>query len=434
MTENSKICQEIKRIKDATITRLPINETVSYITEKFKDVYPDIMIKTTDDGLAVFNYGIGADFGDPVVQESRGIIIDLINIDVVCWPFRKFGKYDEPYADDIDWSSAIVQEKIDGSIIKLWWNRLDSKWMWSTNSTIDANDATYNEETKESFMNIIVKTPEYRKMLEIIFGHEYEFIDNIDTIQIDRNENVMVSDITYIFELTSPDNRVVIPYTNYKMRLIGARNNRTGMEYNMTIRNIDKPMRYDLHSLKDCIEWCSNMNLDEYGTIGKVYGEGFVVVDKYFNRIKIKSPEYMMMHGIISGDRKSRACLIDLIYHDKLDITSICREFPNTAHILCYYKYQVEELLYEATAMIDIARKLNNIFANRKEVAIRIKDKRVSMFGFAAISNPKLSAKEIITEFYNRGKLLNQIPEYNTNSFSDCFRDLPERRTDNNEG
>ena len=218
------------------------------------------------------------------------------------------------------------------------------------------------------------------------------------------------------------------------MRLIGARNNRTGMEYNMTIQDIDKPMTYDLHSLRDCIEWCSNMNLDEYGTIGKVYGEGFVVVDKYFNRIKIKSPEYMMMHGIISGDRKSRACLIDLIYHDKLDITSICREFPNTAHILCYYKYQVEELLYEAIAMVDIARKLNKIFTSRKEVAIRIKDKRASMFGFAAINNPKLSAKEIIANFYNRGKLLNQIPEYNANSFSDCFRDLPERRTANNEG
>lgn len=304
MTENSKICQEIKRIKDATIEWLPMAEVVSNITEKFKDVYPNIMIKTTDGGLAVFNYGIGADFTDPVVQEARGIIIDLIDIDVVCWPFRKFGKYDEPYADNIDWGSANVQEKIDGSIIKLWWSRLDSKWMWSTNSTIDANDATYNEETKESFMNIIVKTPEYRKMLDIVSGHEYEFVNNIDTIQIDRNENIMVGDITYIFELTSPDNRVVIPYTNYKMRLIGARNNRTGMEYNMMIQGIDKPMTYDLHSLKDCIEWCSNMNLDEYGTVGKIYGEGFVVVDKYFNRIKIKSPEYMMMHGIASGDRE----------------------------------------------------------------------------------------------------------------------------------
>ena len=113
--------------------------------------------------------------------------------------------------------------------------------------------------------------------------------------------------------------------------------------------------------------------------------------------------------------------------------SKICQEFPNVAHIVCYYKYQVEELLYEATAMIDIARKLNNIFADRKEVAVRIKDKRASMFGFAAINNPKLDAKEIIADFYNRGKLLNQVPEFNSNLFNDCFRDLPERGFDKSE-
>lgn len=72
---------------------------------------------------AIFNYAIGCDFSNPIVQEARGIIIDLENLDVVCWPFRKFGNYNESYADKIDWSTARVQEKIDGSIIKLWWDR-----------------------------------------------------------------------------------------------------------------------------------------------------------------------------------------------------------------------------------------------------------------------------------------------------------------------
>lgn len=74
--------------------------------------------------FVIFNYGIECDFSNPIVQEARGIIIDLENLDVVCWPFRKFGNYNESYADNIDWPTARVQEKIDGSIVKLWWNKV----------------------------------------------------------------------------------------------------------------------------------------------------------------------------------------------------------------------------------------------------------------------------------------------------------------------
>lgn len=100
--------------------------------------------------FAIFNYGIGCDFSDPIVQEARGIIIDLENLDVVCWPFRKFGNYNESYADNIDWSTARVQEKIDGSIVKLWWNKVDGKWQFSTNSIINAKDAIANSFNPEN--------------------------------------------------------------------------------------------------------------------------------------------------------------------------------------------------------------------------------------------------------------------------------------------
>ena len=47
-----------------------------------------------EDGYTIFNYNmIDCDFSDPVVQESRGIILDVSdekNPTVVCWPFRKF--------------------------------------------------------------------------------------------------------------------------------------------------------------------------------------------------------------------------------------------------------------------------------------------------------------------------------------------------------
>ena len=87
-----------------------------------------IRIKYKGD-LAIFNYdlnlaiemGGNIDFTDPLVKECRGIIIDLKNMKVVCFPFNKFGNYTEYYADNIDWNTARVQEKIDGSIVKLYY-------------------------------------------------------------------------------------------------------------------------------------------------------------------------------------------------------------------------------------------------------------------------------------------------------------------------
>ena len=104
--------------------------------ERLKRDY-DLRIKR-DGEYAVFNYEINADFYDPIVQEARGIILDTEQYEVVCWPFRKFGNHNEGYADPIDWSNARVLEKVDGSIIKLWYDHARGDWQFSTNGTIRA--------------------------------------------------------------------------------------------------------------------------------------------------------------------------------------------------------------------------------------------------------------------------------------------------------
>ena len=438
MTNNSKICRELYEI---SLSMSPVNfnstpDDSSYEFDRmelniFKERYPDINIKV-DGNFAIFNYGITSDFSNPIIQEARGIIINLVTLEVVCWPFRKFGKYDEYYADTIDWKSAVVQEKIDGSIIKLWFDKDNLQWKWSTNSMINAADAICNKESGETFMDAIRKTKEYETMIDLVDGFAYKSIYDEAKIKIihtnyDSDINTKLGHLTYIFELTTPDNRVVINHKYYEMTLIGARNNITGDEYDLLIDCIDRPRKYDLHHLDDCIEWCKIMNNDEYNMIGNVYHEGFVVVDKNFNRVKIKTPEYMLFHGLISGDKVSVKNLVELIYYNRLDITSICRNFPELAHIILFYSYQVEEMLYEAHAIIDIARKLNKILSgNRKEIAMRIKDMRLSMLGFKALDNPELSENDIIEGFYESGIMTKCLPRYSGENFSNCFRDLPE--------
>ena len=85
-------------------------------------------------GYVLLIYDSKADFNNPIVQECRGIILDDEN-QIVCCPFYKFGNFYEKYVPDIDWNSARVEEKLDGSIVKFWYDK--GKWNTSSNTQID---------------------------------------------------------------------------------------------------------------------------------------------------------------------------------------------------------------------------------------------------------------------------------------------------------
>ena len=113
-------------------------------------------IRTNHNGdLVCFKYATEADFSDPLVCEARGIIIDVVKLVVVCWPFDKFFNVQEQYAADIDWNSARVLEKIDGSMIKLFWYK--GAWRFATSSTCDAGNAPVPGYKDLSYADIINK-------------------------------------------------------------------------------------------------------------------------------------------------------------------------------------------------------------------------------------------------------------------------------------
>ena len=59
---------------------------------------------------------LSSDFSNPIVQESRGCIIDNEALEYACRPFVKFFNVSEELASPIDWGSARIQIKHDGSI------------------------------------------------------------------------------------------------------------------------------------------------------------------------------------------------------------------------------------------------------------------------------------------------------------------------------
>jgi hypothetical protein len=218
------------------------------------------------------------------VKEARGIIFRSTDLTPVCIPFFRFYNYNESYADKINWDTIRVQEKIDGSIIKVWH---DDIWHVSTNGTIDAFQTVINPELygDESFGSLTMKA----------FNIQNEKI----YLDIKNNTfNILNKNYTYMFELVSPQTRIVIPYQNIKIFHTGARNNNTLIEEKFDL-GIDRPKEYVFKTFEDCCKYASELPFSE---------EGYVAVDDNWKRIKIKGLAYLKAHhlknnGVITLNR-----------------------------------------------------------------------------------------------------------------------------------
>ncbi len=266
-----------------------------------------------DSPYVIFNYDqIRSDFNNPIVREARGIIFRKGRWEnPVCWAFNKFFNAQESFADDIDWNTAFVTEKIDGSLIKVWW---DGSWKISTNGTIDAWKAEIGDARMSNFGAYFLEA------LEKYYVNASLFLCDLD------------SDLTYMFELVGPYNRVVIPYEEPAIYFLGARNKFTGEEFNCSpevadalwMKRFKLPKQYPLNSLEHCIKITENFPWD---------AEGVVACDAQFNRVKIKSPAYVMAHFARNNNVINRKHLIKVI------LTNEVEEF------LCYAADYKEELL-----------------------------------------------------------------------------------------
>ncbi len=311
---------------------------------------PPYSLKIKDEGnYTLFMYNqLNSDFYNPIVKEARGVILDLTGEEprVVCRGFDKFGNYGEGYVDTIDWSSAVVQEKVDGSIVKLWYDR--AQWRISSNSTINAYKAVLDQS------GISIGSL-FEQAFEAV-GARVEWFD---------------PHYTYIFEIVSPYNRVVIDYGETALYMLGERNNETGEEIAIDREwwSIFKhPQVYKLDSLKSCITAAAALNEGE-----KVEHEGFVVVDKYFHRIKIKSPLYVAKHHVLTKNPS----LLDLVrIYKNNEKEEFLTYFP-------LYKEKYEKIEY---FFVDLATSLHEYkkiwytHPNKKDFVAITKDHR--FFGY----------------------------------------------------
>ena len=229
--------------------------------------------------LVLLKYNqINSPMGERICQECRGLILDESNNwDVVCCPFFKFFNHGDGHAAPIDWGSARVYDKLDGSIMSLY--TYDGVLRVASSGMADAQGQVNTLLGETSFAGLFWQT-----WLDLGYECPKEHF------------------LTFMFEMMTPYNRIVCRYEKPRLVLLGVRNNVTLEEYRPETwaeqYGWECVKYYDMNNIEDVVEMAKTLNPMER--------EGFVVCDNVrgggsFGRVKVKNPTYVALHHLKSG-------------------------------------------------------------------------------------------------------------------------------------
>ena len=329
---------------------------------------------------------IASSMGEPIVQEARGLILEKGTWDVMSLPFYKFFNSAEGHAAKIDWDTAHVLEKCDGTMIQLYWDWNKNKWWAATTGTAEGEGEVNNKlgtTFHELFWSTVVE--------------KYSF-----------NECLLDKEHNYVFELTTPFNIVVKPHGESSVTLLAMRNRKTLREIGyedlkMVTESLGLPLvkSFDLNegNVGKLMRTFENMPWSE---------EGYVVVDANHNRIKIKNPAYVAVHHLKS--KTSEHAIMGVVKTNEIDEFSAT--FPDRKEEIEKLKANYDALVVKLEEGWNILkeRKPKNISAkeNKKyavavfEVTAKLELKQFTGLYFGLKDNKVESVKEFMFNYDNK--------------------------------
>lgn len=320
----------------------------------------------TDGRLVSLKYNqIESPMHEPVVQECRGMVVDIERGRVLAHPYNKFWNYGDVPAAPIDWSTARVYEKLDGSLMTLYFDDAHDMWRVASSGTPTAGGSYGSTETT------------YGE----VFWHRF------DALGMQKPTR---RDLCFMFEMCAADNRIVVRYETPRIVLHGARNLETGVE--LTHGELEGAAdeyrwelvkSYPIASIDDAL--AAAAALDPLAT------EGFVVVDAAFNRVKIKSPRYVVLHHMKGEATVRRA--IELWQTG--EVKELLSYFPEMEPQIAPVHAALEFASYGA--LLDLSR--NKSAPTRKDFAMAVKDApwSATTFKLYQADKPTLETSKAIT-------------------------------------
>lgn len=236
------------------------------------------------DNLILFNYTPQAHFDNRwnfFERVSRGLIINKETGEIVARPFDKIwnwgerGRYGKGHI-------VTVTTKMDGSLGILYRHR--GKYRISTRGSFNSEQALWATD-----------------LINRLWGSQWTFPE----------------ELTLLFEIIYPENRIVVDYQGYNnLVLLAARNRFTGeyLSYYPELVQLEFDYGFDLvtavkfHSITDIIEAQGQIDSSQ---------EGWVVEMSDGSRWKFKGDDYVHLHKLISGLSYKRA--VEAVRYRKVD-------------------------------------------------------------------------------------------------------------------
>lgn len=302
----------------------------------------DLHISVVRDGhLASLKYNqIESPMADLLVQQCRGMVVDVERRKVLAWPYNKFWNHGEALAHSIDWKTARVQEKLDGSLMIVHYDRDQ----WHVASTGHPTAGLSFGDAEGTFRDAFWEL------------HR----------QLGMAVRALEPTVTYMFELCHAPNRVVVRHDRPRLVMHGARDMLLGRELSrVELEMFARQARCELveefpiSSISDCLAAADALD--------PLKQEGFVVVDGNFNRIKIKSPRYVFLHHLRNNVTPRRA--IELWQTG--ETAELLNSFPEFRPVIEPVQDELERIAQQCVR--DFAD--NMPCASRKDFALAVKDR-----------------------------------------------------------
>jgi T4 RnlA family RNA ligase len=357
--------------------------------------------------LYLFKYDmIAAKWVDPLVRNCRGTILSKGESWEICSrPWDKFfnqseghsGIYtDQLFAAWVSSTSPYLMQKVDGTAIQVWYDKIRKRWNASTLGTITPS-----------------KVGDYNFTFSDLF---WKVLNEADGVNLNFINNDNAKGCTFLFELCTTYNRILTKYPTDRIYLLSVRNNKTG-EYwkpeelaNVALAlKVMLPEAYtfnqlglkDLESTNKFIEDASKDN-DKYGE----YSEGFVAYVAGTPVAKFKNNTYLSLHHISGGDTAhTKNVVIEAFFNASIDdmmkvLTDPMQEFVE--------KIRQWYIAKSSAIMADYKAIAEGTYADQKAYALRVQqtsDKSLMSFFFSnkeKILNKTLS-QEDINDFFKLG-------------------------------
>ena len=280
--------------------------------EKIIDKYKlKVCYHPTDDRV-ILNYTIFSPKFSPIAKECRGLVLNKTTGDLIARSFPRFFNVGETRHrfKKFDWDNFVCQEKLDGSLILLYhWHD-----EWHVN-------------TRGSFGDGVVNDSE--KTWHQLFNDGFNWLD--------FSKRWANEKFTYVFELTSPYNKIVRAYNETNLTLLSVFEGEKELPYSdlediswqcwiYIPKNHSRQIR-TMHEIEQHLLKLENEDPTQ---------EGFVIRDINNNRWKLKNKGYLNLHRM-KGEGENR-------FHPKYLLPFILKQ--DSDELLTYFP-EVETKYYE---------------------------------------------------------------------------------------